>query len=95
MIPWFIWPSFLVVAPRLSRRALSDVGEFFELASSESISSWPWVPLMEPAPNVRPAGTRPEDAAQIIGGLPVSANFFPNIAACGAIMAADHLFDVI
>lgn len=65
-----------------------------DIPSNEQTSVWKGYLIVQNINDV-PQGTSPEKAAETIGGLILSQNFSPQIIGCGAIMAADHLFDVI
>ena len=54
-----------------------------------------WFPLRVQTVNDTPLGTKPEVAAQTIGGLPVSQNMKPTLdVACGPFVLEDGTFDI-
>ncbi|MFW9801795.1 MAG: hypothetical protein ACFFFC_04045 [Candidatus Thorarchaeota archaeon] len=64
------------------------------VSPSEQPSTWKNYLMVQNINDV-PGGVPPEEAATTIGGLIVSQNMEAQLAGCGAVMAADHLFDII
>jgi hypothetical protein len=65
-----------------------------DIPNNEQASAWKGYLIVQNI-NDTSQGTRPEKAAETIGGITMSQNLFPLSGACGAIMIADHIFNVI
>jgi hypothetical protein len=76
-----------------ARRICCYTGEML-IPADEQVDTWRGYLVVQNINDV-PAGMPPEQAAQIIGGMIVSQSLVAIVAACGALMAADHLFDII
>jgi hypothetical protein len=61
-----------------------------DIPNNEQVSAWKGYLIVQNI-NDTPQGTRPEKAAETIGGIIMSQNLFPQPGACGAIMVADHI----
>ncbi len=64
------------------------------ITANEQADTWNGYLLVQNINDV-PEGTSPEEAATTIGGMIVSQNCVAQAVGCGALMLADHAFDVI
>jgi hypothetical protein len=79
--------------PAKVRRVCCYTGEM-TIPSNEKASTWKGYLIVQNINDV-PERTSPEKAAETIGGIIISQNFIAQVLGCGAIMVADHHFDVI
>jgi hypothetical protein len=65
-----------------------------DIPNNEQASTWKGYLIVQNI-NDTSQGTGPENAAETISGIMVSQNLSSKSTGCGAIMIADHIFDVI
>jgi hypothetical protein len=95
-------PEFLSSLPKFCYLPIKGTEEHvmccytghMNIPSNEQAGIWKGYLVVQNINDI-PQGTSPEKAAETIGGIILSQNFSPDVIGCGAIMAADHLFDVI